>query len=301
MNLHTDPAAAPRTGPFADALRAAIAARGLSLDRLQRRLAERGLRVGIATLSCWQNGRRRPERPASLRAVSVLEDILGLPTGSLLALLGPPRPRGHGAGLPAGGREYRHLLPGGAAVADLLASLGTAADGKLHIAAQYEQAWIDAAGSSPRRETFQILRARQDGVDRSLAIVDADPGADIARVDLEALENCRVGRVRRDPDAGLLVAELLFDLTLRTNQTHLVRYAVVDRAAVECREYRRGFRFPAGQYALQVRFDPAKLPVACFAFQGPVEHELPMTGHHAVHINVAPVPPGVVGIRWDWR
>ncbi|MFD0630293.1 multiprotein-bridging factor 1 family protein [Catenulispora yoronensis] len=94
MNIHTGtPAnAALRTGPFAEALRAAITARGLSLDSLQRRLSDRGVRVGTATLSCWQNGRRRPERPDSLRAVSALEEILGLPGGSLLVLLGPPRP-----------------------------------------------------------------------------------------------------------------------------------------------------------------------------------------------------------------
>jgi len=303
VNIHTgaaDPTTALRTGPFAAALRAAITARGLSLDRLQHRLSDRGIAVGTATLSCWQNGHRRPERPDSLRAVSALEDILGLPSGSLLVLLGPPRPRGHGVGLPAGSREYRHILPTWAALTDLLASLGTAADTKLHIAAQHEQVWIDAAGSSPRRENFQILRAHQDGVDRYVAIVDADPGADIARIRLEALENCRLGRVRSDPEAGLLVAELLFDLTLRTNETHLIRYAVVDRAAVGCNDFHRGFRFPAGQYALQVRFDATKLPVACFAYQGDTEQELPMTGHHAVHINVAPVPPGVVGIRWDW-
>jgi hypothetical protein len=39
----------------------------------------------------------------------------------------------------------------------------------------------------------------------------------------------------------------------------------------------------------------------CFAYQGTAEQERPMTGHHAVHINVAPVPPGVVGIRRDWH
>lgn len=304
MNIHTGSpttATALRTGSFAEAFRAAVATRGLSLDSLQRRLSERGVRVGIATLSCWQNGRRRPERPSSLRAVSVLEDILGLPSDSLLVLLGPPRPRGHGVGLPAGSREYRHILPTWAALTDLLASLGTVADTKLHIAAQHEQVWIDGQGCSPRRENFQILRAHQDGVDRYVAIVDADPGADIGRIEVEALENCRVGRVRRDAEAGLLVAELLFDLTLRPDQTHLIRYAVTDRAAVECRDFHRGFRFPAGQYALQVRFDPARLPVACFAYRGAVEHELPMTGHHAVHINVDPVPPGIVGIRWDWH
>ena len=105
MNVHTGTArsaasnlpAVLRTGPFEEALRAAIAARGLSLERLRSRLAERGLHVGVATLSCWQNGHRRPERPESLRAVSALEEILGLPPEALVVLLGPRRPRGPGS------------------------------------------------------------------------------------------------------------------------------------------------------------------------------------------------------------
>ena len=299
--------AALRTGPFAEALRAAIAARGLSLERLQRRLAARGTRVGVATLSCWQSGTRRPERPASLRAVAVLEEILELPAGSLLVLLGPPRPRGPGVGLPHGSRGYRHLMTVSANLQALLADLGTTADDMLHIAAQHESVWIDRHRSAYRRETFQVLRAHQDGVDRYIAIAWADPGADIGLVEIRALENCRTGRIRRDAAAGLLVTELLFDLILRTGQTHPVRYEVVDRAGVECREYERGFRFPAGQYVLQVRFDPEALPIGCFSYQRrdvaagePDVSELTLTGHHCVHVNVAPVPPGVVGIRWDW-
>lgn len=308
MNVHTGAARAAaanlsavlRTGPFEEALRVAIAARGLSLERLRSHLSARGIQVGAATLSYWQNGHRRPERPDSLRAVSALEEILGLPPDALLVLLGPRRPRGPAVGLPQGSRGYRQLMPAWPAVEGLIASLDTTADDKLHIAAQHELVWIDGHRSCARREVFQVLRAHQDGVDRYIAIVTADLGADISLVNVRALENCRVGRVRRDADAGVLVCELLFDLVLRTGQTHLIRYEVLDESDAECDDYHRGFRFPAGQYALQVRFDPEQLPVACFSYQGHEIRELTMTGYRSVHVNVAPVPPGRVGIRWEW-
>lgn len=80
-------------GPFDVALRAAIRARGLGLDRIRYRLRGRGTTVSLATLSHWQSGRCRPERPESLEALRSLEDILNLPDGALSRLLGPPRSR----------------------------------------------------------------------------------------------------------------------------------------------------------------------------------------------------------------
>jgi hypothetical protein len=80
-------------GPFSVALRAAIRARGLGLDRIRYRLRGRGTAVSLATLSHWQSGRCRPERPESLEALRNLEDILNVPDGSLTRLLGPPRQR----------------------------------------------------------------------------------------------------------------------------------------------------------------------------------------------------------------
>jgi len=90
------------TGPFAEALRAAIRARGLGLERIRYRLRGKGATVSLATLSHWQSGRCRPERAESLRALKNLEEVLGVPEGALIRLLGPPRPRGpyHPAGEP---------------------------------------------------------------------------------------------------------------------------------------------------------------------------------------------------------
>ncbi len=82
------------TGPFSLALKQAIRASGLSLDRLQHKLGERGTPVSKTALSYWQHGRTRPERPESMRALAAVEEVLGLEAGSLSALLGPPRPRG---------------------------------------------------------------------------------------------------------------------------------------------------------------------------------------------------------------
>ncbi|MBT2675526.1 hypothetical protein J7E95_32980, partial [Streptomyces sp. ISL-14] len=81
--LHT----ALRGGPFHVALRAAIAARGLPLQRVQHHLSRRGVKVGVTSLSYWQQGARRPQRPESLRAVRALEEILQLPEESLIRLL----------------------------------------------------------------------------------------------------------------------------------------------------------------------------------------------------------------------
>src|SRR6266540_749655 len=74
-------------GPFHVALRAAIAARGLPLQRVQHHLSRYGVKVGVTSLSYWQQGARRPQRPESLRAVRALEEILQLPDESLIRLL----------------------------------------------------------------------------------------------------------------------------------------------------------------------------------------------------------------------
>jgi len=66
------------TGPFDAALRAAVRARGLTLDRLRAHLARRGVPVALSTLSNWQQGKHRPAIIGSIRTVEALEDILAV-------------------------------------------------------------------------------------------------------------------------------------------------------------------------------------------------------------------------------
>ncbi|NEE19916.1 hypothetical protein G3M58_77345, partial [Streptomyces sp. SID7499] len=97
-----------RTGPFHLALRTALSVRGLPLHRVQHHLAHRGVKLGVTSLSYWQQGVRRPRRAESLRAVAALEEVLALPDDSLLRLLRDGDAPADGD-RPAG-RSYRSLM-----------------------------------------------------------------------------------------------------------------------------------------------------------------------------------------------
>jgi hypothetical protein len=295
-----------RGGPFHVALRAAIAARGLPLQRVQHHLSRYGVRVGVTSLSYWQQGARRPQRPESLRAVRALEEILQLPDESLIRLLAESDER---SARRTAGRSYRSLVEATDVLDRLLAELGAQLDGGLHMLGHHERVRIGARRELAGRESHHIVRAHQDGVDRFVAVHHGDPGCAPDRMTVHALDNCRTGRVRWDRETGVLVAELLFDTRLRAGDTFLFRYAVEDGTAGASREYARGFGPAGGQYALQVRFDERALPVRCHRF---AQHsaaaprsgrqELALTGrHHSVHLVEPRVRSGIVGIAWDWE
>ncbi|MBT2482258.1 hypothetical protein [Streptomyces sp. ISL-94] len=296
-----------RGGPFHLALRAALAARGLPLHRVQHRLAARGIKVGVTSLSYWQQGARRPRHAESLRAVTALEQILELPDGALVRLLRTPDP-GPGPASPPAARSYRALISVGAAVEQLLEGMELPPDGGLHSLGHHERVRVGPGGEMRSRASQQIVRAHRDGVDRYLAIHHGDPGCDVSRMEVTAYENCRTGRVRRHPEAGVVVAELLFDARLRRGDTYVFGYGIRDGTGARSSEYVRGFSYAGGQYMLQVRFDEAALPVRCrrFARTGP---QAPRTGfadltpsgrHRAVHLVEQTVRRGILGIAWDW-
>lgn len=299
-----------RGGPFHVALRAAIAARGLPLQRVQHHLSRYGVKVGVTSLSYWQQGARRPQRPESLRAVRALEEILHLPDESLIRLLAEP---GGGDGGKAtgqsAGRSYRSILEASGILEQLLGELECPVDGGLHTLGHHERVRIGSRRELQGRESQHIVRAHRDGVDRFVAVHHGDPGCAPERMTVHALENCRAGRVRRHHDTGVLVAELLFDTRLRAGDTFLFRYGVEDGTADVSREYVRGFGAAGGQYALQIRFDESAVPVRCHRF---TQHsaaaprggrqELPLSGRHrSVHLVEPRVRSGMVGIGWDWE
>ncbi|MFH8631658.1 hypothetical protein ACH4CC_17625 [Streptomyces lydicus] len=295
-----------RTGPFHLALRSALTARGLALTRVQHKLAQRGITIGVTSLSYWQQGARRPQRPESLRAVRALEEVLDLPAYSLHRLLVPEGGRPE-AERPAA-RSYRSLVAPAGTLQRLFTELEIPADGGLHTVGHHERVRIGPARRLAERESLQVVRAHRDGVDRYVAIHRGETGCDPSRVRVRAGENCRLGRVRGDAEAGVVVAELLFDTRLRAGETHVFGYAFEDGSGGPSAEYLRGFSFAGGQYVLQVRFDEAALPVRCRRFAQAsagaprsAQQELTLSGlHHTVHLVEQGVRPGILGIGWDW-
>jgi transcriptional regulator with XRE-family HTH domain len=295
------------TGPFPDALRAAIRASRLSLDRIQHRLALRGVTISVATLSYWQSGRRRPERPESLEALRQLEAVLALPPTALSSLLGPPRPRGRRSHasrqLPIDALWSRreHL-------ASLLAKVDTSSDGQLGRISQQDRCEIGADRGQRSLWVRQVLRAENDGPDRWILVYDSEtPGC---LPELTNLRNCRLGRTTTDDDGSILVAELLFDRALARGDTLIMEYQLVnpgpsypDGGDVYCRK----FRLPAREYVLEVRFAPEALPVRCQQFSALVGEDerarrrnLVLDASGGVHAVALGFGPGVFGIGWEW-
>ncbi len=294
-----------RTGPFHEALRAAVDRSGLTLERLRDRLDRRGIHVSLSTLSYWRLGRSRPERADSLRAVQAIETILGLPRHSLEALLGPPRPRGRW--VTKGRPSPRYLLEPAQSLAETVEALIGPSEGNLRLKSQDDAATVGLDGELRAVHTRQVLRAVAGHPDRYLAVYCADPGTSPDALGVEALRNCRVGRVRRHPRAPVIAVELLFDYTLRVGQTHLLEYRFTIAEGTEARDYRRAFRYPVGTYVLSVHFTEPKLPVHCYVLTQPgvdadLVHgeELTLTPGRLLHLTANDIQPGVLGIGWDW-
>lgn len=294
-------------GPFPDALRAAIKGSGLSLDRIQHRLQLRGVTISVATLSYWQSGRRRPERPESLDALRHLEAVLRVPPNALTALLGPPRPRGRR-------RHNGRLLPldvlwGSANLNSLLTRVNTSCDGILARISQHDRCMVNAERQLHTVHVSQVLRAEQDGADRWVLVYDWEVATKDAP-QITGLRNCRLGRIAIDHEAHILVAELLFDRALATGETLIMEYQVVNPASGHgstADSYFRRLRLPVRDYVVEVQFDGSNLPMRCQQFSSPAgdvrlarRRNLAVSPTGDVHAVALGVGPGLFGIEWDW-
>jgi hypothetical protein len=298
--------AALRDGPFETALDTAIRASGLSMERIQRRLADRGVAVSITALSYWRRGRSRPERPQSRRAVRLLEELLQLPADSLVSLLGPQRPRGRWAGRTDTSLAPTRLWQGYQSLSGLLDDMGNTDDGLSRVAV-HERFEIDAQGAESRWTASLVLRAERENVDRCVVITRGDePERPLPR--LTDVRNARLGRVRTDPQVPITVTELLLDRVLSTGETAVVEYTgaypTTGRATDECG---RGFRTAASLYTLEVSFDPSRVPVRCYRCAGTTATgSLPVLGPVWIspagraHMVVQDAAPGFHSLRWEW-
>jgi hypothetical protein len=280
------------TGPFHAALRAAIRRRSLTLERLRCHLLRQGVSVAASSLSDWQHGH---VRPGSLQVIRALERVLRVPGESLVRLL-----------------EMRDAEVGGldeqdGPLGELLDRLPGAHDLDLDVITRQTKVLVDAGRRASRMRIRLLVRARRDGVDRQILRFLGDPGCDPGQVRLHSLENCRAGRVLRHPTAPVLIAELLFTEVLRAGDTWVVEYVLDDPTGDPCEEYAHGVRKTEEHFLLEVRFDPAILPVDCHSYvrNGLYDPrlrtaDLVLSNDNAVHLAVSGGAAGVLGIAWNW-
>ncbi|WP_216214917.1 helix-turn-helix domain-containing protein [Amycolatopsis aidingensis] len=290
------PAQVLRQENFADALRAAIHRRGLTLERIQSRLAARGVRVSLATLSYWQQGRSRPERRKSLHALREIETILGLPPSTLLDLLPSSKSRGRGSSSPRRGQE-----PAQPAV--LLDRAGKG----ISVLSVSDFCTVDAGRNLRSISTTQVVRAVAEPQDRILLVHAIDDG-DALPTDIRVRIG-RLGEVRVDKDNGYLAAEILFGRTLVSDTTTVIEYdTILATGTAPSRRYERRLRSTMHSCLIRVGFDPAARPARCYEYHHPTGPAVPAERGRlftddamTVHTFVPNAAPGVYGISWCWE
>lgn len=311
-----------KLGPFHRALGLAIADSGLALSRLEYRLERRGIHVGRSTLSYWQQGRRRPERPDSLQALAALEEILELPQNSLSRLLGPRKPRGRWIGHRVGGVSLTDMWVEYADVQRLVAMDSRRIADRLHDISLVERMTIGVDRRLQSLRVDIVTQGRTAGADRALFVYNPDPDVDVSRLAMTDLTNCRTGRQRAAPEESLYANELLFDRALGVDDTHVFGYTLDLRSSYysadelsgrravpnEAVDGGRAFRRLTHAYVLQARFSPQARPVRIYHIEAAriggsarVVSELLLDAHNTTHIALQNVLPGVHGIRWEWE
>ncbi|WP_409497080.1 hypothetical protein [Amycolatopsis sp. cmx-11-12] len=263
-------------------------------------MAERGIRIALSSLSDWQHGRTRPGRASSLRAVEVLEEILEIPRGALLKHLDVAA----GRVLPASRQGIDDRT---GPVGELLGRLSGSRDWNLELLSEEHSVTVDAQRRPSRNRSTCLVRARRDQVDRHVVAYFGDAGCDIEQVDVQAVRNCRVGRVHRHPEGRVLVVEWLFDQALRAGETWLYAREFIDRTMPAGTEVAHAFRHAQANHVLEVRFQPSMLPADCYAYVRADLNEdyhrltdLTLNSHHAVHVVAHGRDSGVLGIAWTW-
>ncbi|WP_406635261.1 hypothetical protein [Amycolatopsis sp. WGS_07] len=285
-------------GPFEHALTLAIERSGLGLARLRERLAASGVPVSTTTLSSWRTGRSRPERPESLRALTLLERMLDVPPDALRTLLDRPRT---GAPAPRPTRwdrlwENRSLLP---------AVLNSFEDASLESVSVHEALRVDAQGRMRSLHVREVVRALDEPVfGRIVAMRGFTPGQ---APTLVSARYCRPGNVQLTPEQAFSVTELVLDYPLAPGETAIVEYRFAFRDEEPDLRYDRRFRLPVAEHLLEVHFDPAVLPAECVSYRqdSPTGPELETAEVRVrpgvpVHVIRTGQGPGIHGVRWRW-
>jgi len=297
-----------RIGPFSSALRAAIAARGLGLDRIQDRLRQHGITLSTATLSYWQSGRRHPERAESLRALKLIEQILELPAGSLGSLLGSSTRRDSRA---SSGRASRIFdrWPDRPEIAELLSGIPTAPDTSLRRLIQRDQVTVGVDGLIRSMVCSQVMRAERDGVDRCLFAFGCKGHAGEALPAVTNLRNCALGRVAGHRTQCLIAASSCSSELCVKARTVRIEYQLDNPPEATdskfCGDsFSRIFLRPVPVYLVELCFDGGALPRRCQQFRGKLSGDPKMTRNLELGISntVCAVSrdfgPGYFGIHW---
>ncbi len=282
---------------FPAVLTKAIADRRMTLQGLSDRLARRGIKLSVATLSYWRSGRRHPERTASLEALDALEEILALPTGHLRRGLGPSKRPGP----PRRELTYEELV--GPQVAALVRQLGFPDGAQATELSSHSIMDVRADGTLEKITWRGVWQADVDGVDRVPQAVTAQSGGDDpGRAVVTPVSGCRVGRMVSDAGECAHAYELIFDRPLKRGETTIIEYVMSGLGEVRDTDFHLSIKRRMNELVIWVRFHPDSRAHSCESYTRmdgkEVVAALDQPGHTA-HLVLHGFGPGIAGIRWS--
>lgn len=297
----------PADTDFAPAFRAAVEASRLGLESIQRRLAQRGTVVSVATLSYWQTGSRAPGRRASLEVVAHLEELFDLRAGALVSLIPPPRPRG-----PVVRHTDEVTLPRFTA-RDAVRRVAGAVENPDSLLLTRLSHHDDVVIAEDRRmasaHTRIVGRADADGI-TGMGITQFldDPSAGVPVLTLHS--GGIVGREEFDRTHRVAGIRVDYDAPLARGDTVVIEYelSTVNGPGPSDTSFDASCSLAVREYVLRVRFPAHDPPLRCEAYQV-LRDGSPAFPRRRVRIDprghatlvALECRPGTVGMSWSWR
>jgi len=293
MSATSDP------GPFASAMRAAMAASGVRLTDLRDRLAAKGHPISLTALSYWRSGLRLPERRASLEAIPVLETLLQLEPGALARLVPGPAARrlGHV-------ERFDVLID--YPVRD--PAEGEAFQGENDVSRVSTQVALQVGADRVIEHTRmrRLVVANRDGVEGFTVFMGTDADAGSGAYRFRAIAGCSVHEDYR-PALNVRSVQLRFPRPLMLGESALTEVEVTraEDADVEIvTDYEVIAEQRVEEILIWVNFSPDALPSRCWVYfeEGGLKHEWPVdiAGAPSVHYRQRDFGPGGLGVRWEW-
>ncbi|MFF1540754.1 hypothetical protein ACFVWL_11805 [Microbacterium sp. NPDC058269] len=288
-----------RPNAFAEALRAAVSERGITLARLRQQLADDGNVVSMATLSYWRSGDRQPEGAQSLAVIQGIEDRLRLRRGHLSALLGPsarlgavPPPR-----LPFDEeRENRETE-------ETLVALRSSPQESLRDLSTQLTVQVGADGAVASIVMRSLVQATH-GVITELPLIDVAPEETEVLSVISDVIGGRVDRGYLHPGHLISGVVIALDEPITVGDTTLIEFTESFPPGYPARQSAwHATSRPARETLIWVRFPPDAPPSWCEEY---VETEddyacvMRSVRGGSVHVARHGFGPGVLGIRWGY-
>lgn len=283
--------------PFAEALRAAIDARGVSLVWLRDHLAERGSPASLTTLSYWRSGQRHPAGSGSLGAVRGLEELLEVPEGHLVSLLVPSGagPRGRSA-FPFDDADRR------AAIEETFAALEAAPMSQLHVLSAHVAADVDEQGRLARC-SYRVLTQVVSGTVTEIPFAEILPTPAAVPPAVSVIAGGTVCRSHHHPDGQVSGFVFATERAVTAPDAIVIEWAVdyppgyADLSESSCAVIRQ-----AREVIVWVRFHPDKLPLWCeeYTDDDTDVRTVDLGTGTTVHAVRTRFGPGELGVRWGF-